>query len=66
MVRGGAVLRGAELESHQDHRVAMALIAAGLGAAGETRVKDAECAAVSFPGFFELMSRAGAALELRG
>lgn len=66
VVRGGAVLRGAELESHQDHRVAMALIAAGLGAAGETRVKDAECAAVSFPGFFELMSRAGAALELRG
>jgi 5-enolpyruvylshikimate-3-phosphate synthase len=29
------------------------------------RVKDAECASVSFPDFFELMNGAGAGMELK-
>ena len=62
---GGKNLKGADVESHDDHRIAMAMAAAGLFSAGEMRVKDAECASVSFPGFFDLMNRAGAAIELQ-
>lgn len=64
-VNGGRTLTGAEVDSHDDHRVAMALTAAGLFAAGETRVKDAQCASVSFPGFYELMNKIGAGIILR-
>ncbi len=48
-------LRGTEVESRDDHRVAMALAVAGLAADGHTTVSGAECASVTFPGFFELL-----------
>jgi 3-phosphoshikimate 1-carboxyvinyltransferase len=65
-VRGSPnALRGADTESRGDHRIAMALAVAGLFCEGEMRVKDAECAAVSFPGFFEAMAGAGASLSLK-
>ncbi len=43
---------GAEIDPQGDHRIAMALAIAALGACGETRIRDAECVAVSFPDFF--------------
>ena len=52
-------LHGALVESYDDHRVAMALSCAGLYL-GDVRVKDAECCAVSFPHFFEVMAKNGA------
>lgn len=64
MVVTGGPLRGAVVSSHDDHRIAMALICAGLFAEGQTTVLDAECAAVSFTGFFDVMQAAGAALQL--
>ena len=48
-------LRGAEIDSYGDHRIAMAFAIAALMADGETEIKDADCAAVSFPGFFEML-----------
>ena len=48
-------LRGAKVNSYGDHRIAMAFAVAGLLADGETEIEDAECAAVSFPGFFEVL-----------
>jgi 3-phosphoshikimate 1-carboxyvinyltransferase len=48
-------LNGAEVDSHGDHRIAMAFGVAALLADGETTIRDAECAAVSFPGFFEIL-----------
>ena len=51
-VRGPARLRGATVESHGDHRIAMALAIAGLAAAGPTRIDGADCVAVSYPNFF--------------
>ncbi len=45
--------RGAEIDPHGDHRIAMAFAVAALGADGPTTIRDAECAAVSFPTFFE-------------
>jgi 3-phosphoshikimate 1-carboxyvinyltransferase len=48
-------LKGARVESFGDHRIAMAFAVAALFATGETEIADAECAAVSFPAFFETL-----------
>lgn len=48
-------LRGAKIDSRGDHRIAMAFTVAGLLADGETEIEDADCVAVSFPEFFELL-----------
>jgi 3-phosphoshikimate 1-carboxyvinyltransferase len=45
-------LHGAEIDPRGDHRMAMAFAVAALAADGETVIRDAECAAVSFPSFF--------------
>lgn len=50
-------LKGAAVDSYGDHRIAMAFAVAGLLADGETTISGAECAAVSFPGFFETLSQ---------
>ena len=62
-VKGGHRLTGAAVESHDDHRVAMALAVCGLYAEGEMVVNDSQCAAVSFPGFVPMMKRLGADME---
>jgi 3-phosphoshikimate 1-carboxyvinyltransferase len=56
-VEGGGRLRGAPVSARGDHRVAMALAVAALGAGGETTLADAACVDVSFPGFFDLLAR---------
>jgi 3-phosphoshikimate 1-carboxyvinyltransferase len=50
-------LRGAKVDPRGDHRIAMALAVAALGAEGETVIGDADCAAVSFPEFFATLDR---------
>ncbi len=50
-IEGGTVLKGAEVNSLGDHRIAMAFAIAGLFAEGETIVKDVECVNTSYPGF---------------
>jgi len=64
IVKGKNALKGTVVDSHDDHRVAMALTIAGMFADGVTYVKDAECASVSFPGFYEAMNRMGAEIAL--
>jgi 3-phosphoshikimate 1-carboxyvinyltransferase len=54
-VFGPAKLRGARIDSHGDHRIAMAFSVAALIADGETEIDGAECVAISFPEFFELL-----------
>ncbi|HMQ33521.1 MAG TPA: 3-phosphoshikimate 1-carboxyvinyltransferase [Chloroflexaceae bacterium] len=54
---GRPALRGAALPSHGDHRLAMAWAVASLVATGETRVADPACADVSYPNFWETLSR---------
>jgi 3-phosphoshikimate 1-carboxyvinyltransferase len=56
-------LKGASVYSHQDHRVAMALSIAGLGADGETIVQDVDCIDKSYPGFLKSMQAIGAQIE---
>jgi len=62
-VRGPGRLRGASVDSHDDHRLGMALAVAGLAAEEPTIIHDAACMADSFPGFVETMRQLGAAME---
>jgi 3-phosphoshikimate 1-carboxyvinyltransferase len=57
VVEGGEPLRGAVVRSRDDHRIAMALSVAALGAAGVTEVEGASCVGVSFPEFYDLLRR---------
>ena len=52
-IPGGQRLYGAEIESYDDHRIAMAFAVAALRAEGETLIRNAECVAISYPNFFE-------------
>ncbi|HWY23155.1 MAG TPA: 3-phosphoshikimate 1-carboxyvinyltransferase [Candidatus Acidoferrum sp.] len=54
-IPGGQSLRGAELESFGDHRIAMAFSIAALRADGETLIRGSECAAISYPAFFSTL-----------
>jgi 3-phosphoshikimate 1-carboxyvinyltransferase len=55
--RSAGRLHGAEIEPRGDHRMAMAFAVAALGAEGETVIRDAECAGVSYPDFFATLER---------
>ncbi|MFP4330900.1 MAG: 3-phosphoshikimate 1-carboxyvinyltransferase [Spirochaetaceae bacterium] len=48
-------LSGGEVDAQEDHRVAMSLAVAGVVADSPVRIVGAECAAVTFPGFFDLL-----------
>lgn len=64
-IHGGKPLQGCELESYDDHRIAMALTVAGLYAEGTTTIQNAECASVTFPDFYEKMNGIGASIILK-
>lgn len=51
-IRGGKI-RATEVESHNDHRIAMALAVAALRSEGVMHIHGAECVAKSYPDFFE-------------
>ncbi len=53
VIAGPTPLHGAEIDSYGDHRIAMAFAVAGLLADAPTTIRGAECADISFPGFFE-------------
>lgn len=50
-IHGGKPLKGAEIDSHGDHRIAMAFAIAGLFAEGETVIHHTDCINTSYPGF---------------
>ena len=52
-----ARLRGGRVESRGDHRIAMLGAIAGLASGEGVKIEDAECVAVSFPGFFDLVEQ---------
>lgn len=57
MVIEGGRLTGCAVESFGDHRIAMAMLVAGLAAAGEITVADVACIQTSFPTFTTLLDR---------
>jgi 3-phosphoshikimate 1-carboxyvinyltransferase len=54
-IPGHQALHGAELDSFGDHRIAMAFAVAALRASGETLIRGAESAAISYPAFFQTL-----------
>jgi 3-phosphoshikimate 1-carboxyvinyltransferase len=59
LVIEGGRLRGGEVDSRGDHRIAMAFAVAGQLADGEVRVRDVANVATSFPGFDALARSVG-------
>jgi 3-phosphoshikimate 1-carboxyvinyltransferase len=55
--RSAGRLHGAEVDPHGDHRMAMAFAVAALGAEGETVIREADCAGVSYPEFFSTLEK---------
>lgn len=47
-------LYAATVSSHSDHRIAMALAVAALGASGKSLIQDTSCIAKSFPTFLDI------------
>ena len=56
-IRGGRPLKGAQLDSETDHRVAMSLAVAALMAKGDSTLAQSEAAAVSYPTFWNDLER---------
>jgi len=51
------------VESHDDHRIAMALAVAALGATGRVYIRDSQCVAKSYPGFFDDLRQLGTSVH---
>src|SRR5579871_2107109 len=54
-IPGKQALHGAELDSFDDHRIAMAFAITALRAEGDTLIRGAEAAAISYPAFYEAL-----------
>jgi len=59
----GGQPRGTRVESHDDHRIAMAVSVASLGATGRVYIRDSQCIAKSYPGFFDDLRNVGAVVH---
>ncbi|MFC1558419.1 3-phosphoshikimate 1-carboxyvinyltransferase [candidate division KSB1 bacterium] len=55
IIRGPNKLKGTEIESFNDHRIALSFTIGGLTADEKTVIKNAQWADISFPGFFEML-----------
>ena len=60
VVEGTCPMRGTVIDSHNDHRIAMACAVVALGADGETTIQSSECVKKSYPKFFEDLHSLGA------
>jgi 3-phosphoshikimate 1-carboxyvinyltransferase len=57
VIEGPTRLKGATVNSFNDHRMAMSFAVAGLLASGETTILNADCVDISFPSFWEEFER---------
>ena len=60
---GAVSFTGGRIDSHGDHRIAMAFAMAALRAGADIRISDCENVSTSFPGFVELAKSAGLGIE---
>jgi 3-phosphoshikimate 1-carboxyvinyltransferase len=54
-IPGGQTLRGAQVDSFGDHRIAMAFAIAALRAQGDTLVQGSDAAVISYPSFYDAL-----------
>jgi 3-phosphoshikimate 1-carboxyvinyltransferase len=62
VVHGGGIVKGADVHSHHDHRIAMACAVAALKANSETVIEEAQAVNKSYPDFYEHLRQLGAVL----
>lgn len=65
MIVQGGKMRGGEVDSFDDHRIAMSFAMAGLASEAEVRINNCQNVATSFPGFDRLAARAGLNLRVQ-
>lgn len=56
VINGGRPLHHAVIDSHMDHRIAMAFSIAALRAEGGADIRDAEAVSISYPAFYQDLS----------
>ncbi len=56
LINGGP-LRGASFDSHNDHRIAMAMAVAALAADSPSEISNPEAVGISYPGFFDTLGQ---------
>ncbi len=63
-IQGGSV-KGADINTYGDHRIAMSFAVLGLVAEGETIIYNPDCVAKSYPGFWDDLAGLGAEMKRR-
>ena len=64
IIHGGSTVKGADVHSHHDHRIAMACAVAALGANSETVIDEAMAVNKSYPDFYRDLKSLGAHVSL--
>jgi 3-phosphoshikimate 1-carboxyvinyltransferase len=64
-IKGGTLVKGAQVHSRHDHRIAMACAVAALRATGEITIDEAEAVNKSYPNFYEHIQSLGAKLNIQ-
>jgi 3-phosphoshikimate 1-carboxyvinyltransferase len=64
IIHGGKTVKGADVHSHHDHRIAMACAVAALGANSETVIEEAMAVKKSYPDFYYDLKSLGANVSL--
>jgi 3-phosphoshikimate 1-carboxyvinyltransferase len=62
-IRGGSGFSGGIIDSHGDHRIAMAFAMASVRASGPLEIRDVANVATSFPGFVQTARSAGLQID---
>jgi 3-phosphoshikimate 1-carboxyvinyltransferase len=64
LIQGNGIVKGADVHSHHDHRIAMACAVAGLKADSEMVIEEAQAVNKSYPDFYNDLKNMGANLEI--
>jgi 3-phosphoshikimate 1-carboxyvinyltransferase len=64
IIHGGGIVKGADVHSHHDHRIAMACAVAALGANSETVIEESQAVKKSYPDFYFDLKTLGANVSL--
>jgi 3-phosphoshikimate 1-carboxyvinyltransferase len=64
IIHGGGTVKGADVHSNHDHRIAMACAVAALKADSETMIEEAQSVNKSYPDFYEHLKMLGANVSL--
>jgi 3-phosphoshikimate 1-carboxyvinyltransferase len=64
LIQGNGMVKGADVHSHHDHRIAMACAVAALKADSETIIDEAQAVNKSYPDFFDDLKKLGADVSL--